>query len=388
MSRESLHPCLNRFPGAALELTPEGVVRSSNGRLDEVVGRELVGSAFGDLLDSTSQAKWRRILEDGDEASPACRWEFVVQTPGSLDLRTFLALWDGAGETRTLWLLEHSLDPELERVYDELSELHADLVESQRQLGRERARLKRALEKAEAAITTRDDVLAVVSHDLRNPVGTILLAADLLQMPIPEEQRAEQAAIITRAATGMRRLLGDLLDVGAIEAGRLRVETEPLTLEPLIEDSCRMQRAAAAAKDIRLECSTAPDLPIVAGDRDRLRQVLNNLIGNAVKFTPPGGGIRVAVDAADGALLVRVSDSGPGIEPADLPRIFDRYWHTARRKDGGAGLGLAIAKGIVDAHQGRIWVTNNADRGATFAFTVPLAGAAAGAPADRAEAER
>jgi signal transduction histidine kinase len=375
VSTETLHACLRRFPGAALEVSADGVVRASNGHLDALVGRDLAGVALAEVLDSSSQEKWRRILTEAERASPACTWELVVATPGSLELRTFLAVWSAAEPGATLWLLEYSLDPRLELLYGELSELHRELVDSQRKLSRERNRLARALEKAEAAVRTRDEILAVVSHDLRNPVSTIGLAVELLEMPLPEATKAEQIAIIRRAAAGMNRLIGDLLDVSAIEAGRLTVELEPLPLAPVLEEACRMLAGQAAEKRLRLECRAAPGVPDVRGDRDRLLQVLSNLVGNAIKFTPEEGTVSVRAAPGAGEAVVSVQDTGPGIPEADLPLVFDRFWHTSRSRRGGAGLGLAIARGIVEAHGGRIWAESVPGQGATFSFALPAADA-------------
>jgi signal transduction histidine kinase len=373
VNTETLHACLHRFPGAALELSGDGVVRASNGHLDALVGRDLVGVPLGEVLDSSSQPKWQRILSEAERANPACTWELVVATPTSLELRTFLAVWGETEPEAVLWLLEYSIDPQLELLYGELSELHRELVEAQRQLGQERNRLRRALGRAEAAIRSRDDVLAIVSHDLRDPVSTIRMAADLLEMPISEEKKAQQIGVIQRSAERMNRLIGDLLDASAIEAGRFHVELEPMALLPILRETGRMLDGAAAQKQLRFECVAPTDLPDVRGDRDRLLQVLANLVGNAIKFTPEGGAIAVGARRGAGEVIVAVEDTGPGIAEEDLPRIFDRYWQVGRRRRGGAGLGLAIAKGIIEAHEGRIWVESEPGRGSTFSFALPVA---------------
>lgn len=371
MNAQALHGCLHRFPGAALELSSDGVVQASNGRLDALAGRELVGVTFDEILDSSSQSKWRRMLSQRERANPACTWELVITTPTSLELRTFLAVWGGAQPEAVLWLLEYSVDPKLELLYGELSELNRELVEAQRKLNREKGHLARALEEARAAVRSRDDVLAIVSHDLRNPVSTITMAAGLLELPIPAEKKAEQIAIIKRAASGMNRLIADLLDVSAIESGRFRILLEPLALPPVLEESCRMLDEQAAQKGHRLGCGISVEVPEVLGDHDRILQVLSNLVGNAIKFTPEGGTITVRAESGAGEVIVSVQDTGRGISEADLPHIFDRFWQTSQRRRGGAGLGLAITKGIIEAHQGRIWVESMPGRGSTFFFALP-----------------
>jgi signal transduction histidine kinase len=373
MTAPTLHACLDRYPGAALELDGAGVVLASNGHLDTLVGRPVVGVAFGELVDSSSQARWRRILAAEERANLARAWELVIATPTSLELRTFLAVWGAGPAADRLWLLEQSFDPKLELLSGELSSLNRELVEAQRTLGRERDRLRRAVDRAEAAVRTRDDVLAVVSHDLRNPLNRVVMASDLLELPLSEERKAEQIQVIRRAAKAMDRLISDLLDVSAIEAGRLTVELEPLALGSLIEEGRRMFDEQAARMKQRLDCEISGTLPPVRGDRHRLLQVLSNLVGNAVKFTPEGGAIGLHAKAAADEVVVTVQDTGPGIPERDLPHIFDRFWHAGRQRRGGAGLGLAIVKGVLEAHRGRVWAESVPGRGATFAFALPIA---------------
>jgi signal transduction histidine kinase len=366
-----LHACLERFPGAAMELSADGVVRGSNGLLDALVGQPLPGQPLEHVMDSSSHEKWRRILEGPAGVDPACAWELVFTTPTSLEVRTFLVVWDGAGADASLWLLEYAPNPRLESLYEEMTGLHGELVHAQRQLGRDRRRLARALAQAKDAVRTRDEVLAVISHDLRNPLGTIIMAAGLLELPMDEGKKAEQLAIIRRAAAGMQRLIGDLLDVSAVEAGSFSLELAPVSPQRLLEEVTAMMGSHASAKAQRIECRVEAGLPEVPADRHRLAQVLSNLVGNAVKFTPEGGTISLCADAAEDEVIVTVRDTGPGILPEDLPHIFNRFWHASRVQRGGAGLGLAIAKGIVDAHGGRIWATCPEEGGAAFSFALP-----------------
>lgn len=289
MSGSSLHDCLHRFPGAVLELSAEGVVLASNGRLEEVLGREVSGRLLAEALDETSQPKWSRILSPEEGREPDWPWELVFQTAGSLELRAFLVVRSGTGDDRRVWLLEHEPHRKAERLFDEISDLNSELVHAQRELARERRRLADALRDATAAVAARDEVLAFVSHDLRNPLQTVLMSAELLELPLPEERKAVQIQVIRRAATGMSRLIEDLLTVSEAEADRERVAPEPLLLDELFERVCGQFENLTRQKQQRLEWSVAPDVPTVAGDRHRLARVLSNLLGNAIKFTPERG---------------------------------------------------------------------------------------------------
>lgn len=372
MTTSSLHPSLKRYPGAALELSGRGVVLASNGRLDALVGHDLGGKRLEEVLDVTSRAKWQRILSEQERCNPACTWELVVTTPTSLELRTFLAIWGGQEDDDLLLLLEYSVDPKLELLYGELAELHRELIDAQRELGRERNRLVRALDEARSAVLSRDEVLAVVSHDLRNPLGTITLAAGALELPLSEEQRAQQVAAIHRTVRSMTRLIDDLLDASAVTSGQLALELDELDVRTVVRDAVSALRTQARNAGITLSFEVPADEVRVRGDAHRLNQVLANLLGNALKFTEEGGVIEVQVTRSRSEAVVKVIDSGAGIAPDHLPHIFDRFWHTARTRRGGSGLGLAIARGVVEAHGGAISVESELGVGTTFSFTLPL----------------
>ncbi|MEO8946391.1 MAG: HAMP domain-containing sensor histidine kinase, partial [Gemmatimonadaceae bacterium] len=238
----------------------------------------------------------------------------------------------------------------------------------------ENVRLYRAAQRAAQA---RDDVLAIVSHDLRNPLHTIVLSASYLAEvflgDLPEVA-LQQTQVIKRAVDRANSLIRDLLDVSSIEAGGFAVETRPVSPETLINDAREEMSPAASAANVSLVCRADEDLPDVMADRERLQQVFSNLIGNAIKFTPGGGVIEVTA-AADGPFSVRFSvrDSGRGISEDNLPHIFDRFWQARNTTRTGAGLGLAIAKGIVEAHDGTIHAASEVGRGAEIGFDLPTA---------------
>lgn len=229
---------------------------------------------------------------------------------------------------------------------------------------------------ARRATRLRDEVLGVVSHDLRNPLSTIeMLARVLAESPPAEESaRRDLARAMTAATEWANRLIRDLLDVSMIEAGRLSISRTREALEPIVEQAVEMVHPMATAQSLTLRTKLAPDLPVLLVDAERVLQLLSNLLGNAVKFTPAGGTITVTGANAGNVVVLSVADTGPGITPDQLPHVFDRYWRVARTgKQGGSGLGLAIAKGIVEAHGGRIWVESVLGAGAKFSVALPIA---------------
>jgi len=235
------------------------------------------------------------------------------------------------------------------------------------------------------AIPLRDQVLGVVAHDLRNPLSAILAQLWALRPQGGESERRTEkpAQVIERAAKRMNRLIQDLLDVAVVESGQLTIEGTKLAARDLIVGAVEMQRPVAASSSVELRVDLDGDLPDIWGDKDRLLQVFENLIGNAIKFTNAGGSITVGATARDHEVTFRVTDTGSGIPPENLPHIFDRFWQASRSGHVGAGLGLPIAKGIVEAHRGRIWVDSAAGSGSTFFFTIPTAFAAQDSLSDR-----
>jgi PAS domain S-box-containing protein len=238
--------------------------------------------------------------------------------------------------------------------------------------------------KTERAVRARDAVLGVVSHDLRNPLNTILMAASLL-LEGSEERRASNLRgleVIKRSVHQMNDMIKDLLDASTINAGRFRVAQTQRDVGSLLTDVRELLHPLATGKGISLSVEAAEELSSVWVDAGQIQRVFSNLIGNAIKFTPQGGAIRVHATRGEREVVFSVSDTGPGIERDQLTKVFDRYWQGVRGDRRGAGLGLAIAKGIVEAHGGRIWVESAAGSGSTFRFTVPLVDGQAGPGAE------
>jgi signal transduction histidine kinase len=235
----------------------------------------------------------------------------------------------------------------------------------------ENARLYHA---AERALHARDEMLSIVAHDLRNPLNAIILGVEgileeLSPGRLPAEFQTLQA--VRTSARRMDRLIHDLLEVARIESGKLRVELHPERISFLVDEAVAMMRPLAESQGLDLRCRVDRSLPLVMVDGARILQVISNLMGNAIKFTPSGGTVEIEVEPSGEEILVVVSDTGAGIPPEQIPHLFARHWQGSDRDRRGIGLGLAIAKGIVESHRGRIWVESQRGAGSRFYFTIP-----------------
>jgi signal transduction histidine kinase len=272
---------------------------------------------------------------------------------------------------------------ELDRMYREVADANRRMTSVNMQLEDKADALERtagsertARAEAEAAVATRDELLAIVSHDLRTPLGTIINGASFLQgINFEGAERKhihETAQTILRSAERMTRLIADLLDLAQIEAGKLAVEQKPHDVEGIVREGIEMLRALATKGDLKLESIVSAGIQVHC-DRERVLQIFSNLVGNAVKFTPKGGSIFIEARGSGLEALFLVRDTGHGISEAELPKIFDRFWQAQKHNRGGIGLGLSIVKGLVEAHGGRLWVESKLGAGTTFFFTLPLA---------------
>ncbi|CAN5808202.1 hypothetical protein BH23GEM8_BH23GEM8_03960 [soil metagenome] len=231
----------------------------------------------------------------------------------------------------------------------------------------------RLYRRAQDVIRARDEVLRIVSHDLRNPLSTISMSAEILMdenMSFTEEQKLRQLRIVLRSAERMNRLIGDLLDVSRIEAGQLSLDASYHAPERLVGEAIDLHQAQATAKVLSISGQVEDGLPPVLADRDRILQVLANLIGNAIKFTPEGGTISVTAENAGDEVRFAVRDTGPGIPPEQLSNLFRPFWQGRRGGRDGAGLGLAVSKGIVEAHGGTISAESEVGTGTKVSFTL------------------
>ena len=287
--------------------------------------------------------------------------------PARLHPRKSFALWQEVVRGRA--------DPWSAADMDAAVELRRSAVEVDltHQVARERA-----------AVRARDDVVAVVSHDLRTPMSVVVMQAEIIQRLLgngqqDSSQRLRTAAqTIQRAGRRMAAQLNELLDIAKIEAGRFAVAPQRLRAFELVQDARDLLSELAQAKGIALVVTEADDLSVRA-DPERIFQVFSNLIGNAIKFTPSGGRIEIAARRRGAVCEFSIADTGAGIAADQLGQIFDRYWQVKPSDAGGAGLGLYIAKGIVEAHGGTIEVTSSPGRGTTFVITLPTVKTESGA---------
>jgi signal transduction histidine kinase len=229
--------------------------------------------------------------------------------------------------------------------------------------------------RSDDAVAHRDDFLGIASHDLRNLLAAVASNAMLLrsQMSESEEGRRTAAALerMQRYLARMNRLIGDLVDVTSIDAGKLSIRPESCDAVKLIAEGIEAFTPSAAEKAITLACDLREDMLPGTFDRERMLQVLANLITNAIKFTGPGGAVTVGAERAGADLHVWVTDTGPGIPENMLKAVFERFWQAGENDTRGLGLGLYISRCIVEAHRGRIWADSTVGTGTTFHFTFP-----------------
>jgi len=227
------------------------------------------------------------------------------------------------------------------------------------------------------AVAARDDFLAMVSHDLRTLLGGIAMRAAMLVRNASEDEAGQKvrknAGSIQHFTARMNRLIGDLLDVASIEAGKLMVQPRPEDAIRLVRETVEAFQPTASAKGLSLDADVARDSLLARFDHERILQVLANLLSNAIKFTPEGGRISIRVEPVEEEVRFSVADTGQGIAEGNLGHIFERLWQVLGSDKRGLGLGLYISRCIVEAHGGRIWAESKTGAGSTFFFTLPRA---------------
>ncbi len=227
------------------------------------------------------------------------------------------------------------------------------------------------------AVRDRQDALAMVSHDLRAPLSTVLTTTQLLARRAVHERRGTEDIVafdlVKRAVFRMARMLDDLLDASSIDAGRLTVRMSPCSLRDVFEDAVTTLKPLAGVRSFIVDATVPEGDTQLLCDRDRILQVLENLVGNALKFSAEGTNVAMRVDVTSTEVRFAIADAGAGIAPSDLSRLFERYWRASKTDALGHGLGLYISRALVEAHGGRIWAESDVGHGSTFFFTLPCA---------------
>jgi len=256
--------------------------------------------------------------------------------------------------------------------FEELSRVNNEFANLQREMAKKNAELAKLNE-------LKNRLLGVAAHDLRSPLGVILSYAEFLESDAAQtmdEQQREFVTTIRQTSEFMLHMVTDLLDVAAIDGGQLTLDRQPTDVIELTRRNVKLNGVLSARKAIAIEFEAPAAMPEIAFDRGKIEQVLNNLIGNAVKFSHAGRAVHVSITAADGVVTLAVRDQGQGIPEADLPKLFKPFSKTSVRSTAGeqsTGLGLSIVRNIVEGHGGRIWVESEVGRGSTFSFTLPMA---------------
>jgi PAS domain S-box-containing protein len=346
----------------------------ANRRYCDLVGRaadEVIGRSLADTVSAEDRGRAMAALRGLTVAEPEAALETRYARPdGSLRwMEASLSLVSEAGEPRSIAIV--ALDASGRHAAEEAARA------GDRERGELLAREKKARQEAEAASQAKDEFLAVVSHELRTPLNTLRLWAGVLRTgPRDAETISRAVDTIDRNAILQARLIDDLLDVSRIVSGRFNLTIERVDLAEIIESAIETVRAAAENKAISLATALDPEAGPVLGDATRLQQVVWNLLSNAVRFTPPGGRVTVGLCRAGSEAVLTVSDTGRGMSPGLLPRVFDRFRQGesgTMRSHGGLGLGLSITRQIVELHGGTIRADSSGEgRGATFTVALPL----------------
>jgi signal transduction histidine kinase len=323
-----------------------------------------------DVVEEDADQIIRRAREDADAVLEAAREKADEGLPAQQDV-------PDAAITEERVLADDVLEDERAAADETLREEREDTRALLRLLPLEREATDRYLlterARSDDAVANRDDFLGIVSHDLRNLLGGIVVSAALLSKNAPEDEKGKEVLVgrIQRYAANMNRLIGDLVDVASIDAGKFAVTPVRGDTTPVIAEAVDTFQAAAAAKGISLHTEIVEGPLPAAFDPGRVLQVLTNLITNSIKFTAQGGRVWVRGERAADLVCISVSDNGAGIPGDKLDAIFERFWQVNETDPRGQGLGLYISRCIVEAHGGRIWAESQPGQGTKVSFTLP-----------------
>jgi PAS domain S-box-containing protein len=347
--------------GRIIEFNP-AAVRTFGFSREEVLGRELAVVLVPARLRDRHREALRRTVQTGEARILGTRVEMPALRADGTELTVELAIAKVVDSQQPIFTAYLRDITDWKRIEEERAEL----------LAREQA----ARMEAESANRSKDQFLATVSHELRTPLSAIVGWASMLRTTQFEPERLKQIhESIYRNAQAQSQIVNDLLDVSRIVTGQLRLELAPTDACDVARQGLETIRPAAAAKGVSLEADIGPSACLVSADRTRLQQVVWNLLSNATKFTPAGGMVRLSVRETEATVVLEVADTGVGIAPGLLPRVFERFWQadsTSTRVHGGLGLGLALARHIVELHGGEIRATSAGEgRGSQFTVTLP-----------------
>jgi signal transduction histidine kinase len=369
-----------------------------------LTGWDPVGKPVSDMVDPAAKQKVQLFMAELEKRRAAYDWEITVPFEGRLLPLHFagVSLPEGylviAARSRNGMV---QLNEELMRINNEQANLSRniarDLAAAVRQpierddavfeelttLNNEMANLQRELAKKNAELAElnqlKNRLLGMAAHDMRTPLGAIRTYAEFLEEEVADRLTDEQhefLTVIREQSDFMLHLVSDLLNVSAIEAGQLNLDRQPADLITLIQRVVKLNGVLAAKKEIAVQFDSATIPLELSFDASKIEQVLNNLIGNALKFSHRGTRVRVRLDCTAQVVTVGVQDEGQGIPANDLSKLFQPFSRTSVRTTGGeqsTGLGLAIVHRIVEGHGGRIWVKSEVGKGSTFFFTLPVA---------------
>jgi signal transduction histidine kinase len=337
----------------------------------------LVGYALSDsVVGPASERGWAARLAATFGFLRTNWWQLLAGGAVAAAIALFLARLLALGMTQPLRDMAHAVGKTAQGDYT-----HRVETGSRDEVGQLAAAFNQMSAELESVERLRRDLVANVSHELKTPISALRAHLENLLDGVERPDR-ETLQTMLQQADRLTRLVEQLLDLSRLESGDMPLEREQVALAPLVSEVLREVEVSRSGRPVTIQSAMASDLPLVWADRERVHQVLLNLLDNALRFTPPGGGVTVSANRVNGRCEVRVADTGPGIPPEHLPFVFERFYRvdTSRsRGDGGTGIGLAIARSVVEAHGGRIWAESEVGKGSVFTFELPVVPAGGGA---------